>query len=148
MRKQLNGVIQEHARFLNIIPGFLELHSACLLLNHCAAPRTNYYPRFLQPSISRELAHLSNENLKGCLSRLIGIGIASDDPAAVIAQLPLRLGGLGIRSAQRTAPAAYWASFFFFCLHTLRVCTLRESYANSKSPARLQKEDAHASSPC
>ena len=27
------------------------------------------------------------------------------------AQLPLRLGGCGLRSALRTAPAAYWASW-------------------------------------
>ena len=32
------------------------------------------------------------------------------DMLRLIASLPMRLGGLGLRSAVRTAPAAYWAS--------------------------------------
>ena len=44
------------------------------------------------------------------------LGGVSSDPdsmcmAARLATLPLRLGGLGLRSASRTAPAAYWASW-------------------------------------
>ena len=35
---------------------------------------------------------------------------ASVEMARLIASLPMRLGGLGLRSAVRTAPAAYWAS--------------------------------------
>ena len=31
--------------------------------------------------------------------------------AKLLATLPMRLGGLGLRSAARTAPAAYWASW-------------------------------------
>ena len=30
--------------------------------------------------------------------------------AGQLATLPMRLGGAGLRSAERTAPAAYWAS--------------------------------------
>ena len=33
------------------------------------------------------------------------------DTAKKLSTLPLRLGGLGLRSAERTAPAAYWASW-------------------------------------
>ena len=42
-------------------------------------------------------------------------GVPGDEAAlataAKLATLPLRLGGLGLRSAERTAPAAFWASW-------------------------------------
>ena len=36
---------------------------------------------------------------------------SEDVLAQQVATLPGRLGGLGLRSAQRSAPAAYWASW-------------------------------------
>ena len=50
------------------------------------------------------------------LTGLINAPLAEEDAegrqrAQAISQLPMRLGGLGLRSAVRTAPAAYWASW-------------------------------------
>ena len=36
---------------------------------------------------------------------------ASQEQARLLATLPMRLGGLGLRSAQRMAPASYWPSW-------------------------------------
>ena len=37
--------------------------------------------------------------------------IQEREAARRVASLPMRLGGLGFRSARRMAPAAYWASW-------------------------------------
>ena len=39
--------------------------------------------------------------------------------ASFLARLPFRIGGLGLRSAERLAPAAYWASWAD-CLQMIR----------------------------
>ena len=46
-------------------------------------------------------------------TKVIGAAVDEKEGAAAndIATLPMRLGGLGIRSAARTAPVAYWASW-------------------------------------
>ena len=107
----MEGIADEHSRFLNRIPDLPELQSAWLLLSYCAASRTNYYLRALPPSDSRFFANLNDENLRACLGRLVGIDLHADSSAAAVAQLPLRLGGLGLRNAERVSPAAFWASW-------------------------------------
>ena len=52
-----------------------------------------------------------------CLCTLLGQ--LPHQPTWEIASLPLFLGGLGLRSASRTAHAAYWGSWAD-CLHTIR----------------------------
>ena len=48
--------------------------------------------------------------MRTILGRLPG-DATQQNVAERIAALPMRLGGLGLRSADRTAPAAYWASW-------------------------------------
>ena len=47
----------------------------------------------------------------GVLSDLLGCSISDTDIAGQVATLPARLGGLGLRSAKRTAVPAFWASW-------------------------------------
>ena len=66
--------------------------------------------RLLQPGLTAAFAVAHDAALLDCLSDLLQRGPLPALPARV-AQLPLRLGGLGLRSAVTSAPAAYWASW-------------------------------------
>ena len=100
-------------KLLEAIPDVPNLQSAWLLLSHCAAARANYYLRVLNPNAANEYAQWHDDAIWGCFKKLLDISLdhADDNRARTIAQLPLRYGGLGLRSAQRVSPAAYWASW-------------------------------------
>jgi hypothetical protein len=91
-----------------------ELQSSWLLLSLCASPRCNYYLRALPPSVSAQFAASHDAAIVACLARLMDNPIAAEAVVAragMVAQLPFKLGGLGLRSATRLAQAAYWASW-------------------------------------
>ena len=75
--------------------------------------RANYLLRMLPLGVTADFARGHDDTVQGCLSTLLGQ--APDLPLPEQAQrtlhLPLRFGGLGLRSAVATAPAAYWASW-------------------------------------
>ena len=108
---QLQELQQEHDLLLQRIPGVPDLQAAWLLLSYCAASRANYYLRALTPTDSLIFANLHDESLWSCLCTLLGIDPANASAAAEVATLPLRMGGLGLRSAARTRHAASWASW-------------------------------------
>ena len=109
---RLQSLLQDHRAFLDCIPAVPDLQAAWLLLCHCAGPRANYYLRALPPEVTAEFADGHDQALWTCFCSLLDIDPAEASPQAPqIAQLPLRLGGLGLRSAVRLAPAAYWASW-------------------------------------
>ena len=65
-----------------------------------------------------------------------------DTVARSVASLPARLGGLGLRSATRTAPAAYWAGWFEAFVN------LRQRLpASTQRRLELLREDDHAQLP-
>ncbi len=66
----------------------------------------------MPPQQAAEFAQQHDEAIKKCLAALLVIDDSTDEHlASEIAQLPFREGGLGLRSASRTYPAAYWASW-------------------------------------
>ena len=68
----------------------------------------------LPPALSEAYAKAHDTAMWAAVERLLGAlpGSASEiDMAKQLSTLPLRLGGLGLRSAERMAPAAYWASW-------------------------------------
>ena len=107
----MNEVSSEHARFLERIPEMPDLQAAWLLLSHCAASRANYYLRALPLSGSLRFANRHDGDLRACLSRMLDVDIEADSYQGEVMQLPLRLGGLGLRSALRTRAASSWASW-------------------------------------
>ena len=86
---------------------------AWLLLSFCAAPRAQYALRTLPPADTRAYAAGHDAAVFSCLDALLHADDASGLPvlAAARAQLALRHGGLELRSAERHAVAAYWASW-------------------------------------
>ena len=87
--------------------------ATCGLLSFCAAPRAQYALRTLPPADTRAYAAGHDAAVLSCLDALLHADDASGLPAlaAARAQLALRHGGLGLRSAERHAIAAYWASW-------------------------------------
>ena len=90
--------LHEEIKLLQQLPLLPDLQCSWLLLSMCASPRANHALQTLPPSESRGYAD----------AHCIG-GLPEEDAqhAWSIASLPAVLGGLGLHSAQRTAPAAY-----------------------------------------
>ena len=103
-----------HDSLLDKLPGLPDLQTAWLLLLMCACPRSNYFLlRTMQPSITEDFAARHDRAIMGRLSEFLGSDGPPhrDDQALQRAKLPLRLGGLGLRSAEAGRCAAYWASW-------------------------------------
>ena len=88
----------------------LTAQDTLLLLKHSfALPKLLYNlrtaPCFLSPVLQEY-----DELLRSTLSGITNINFSKDDPAWTQATLPVRMGGLGIRSAVQLAPSAFLAS--------------------------------------
>ena len=76
----------------------------------CAGPRANHILRNLPPSKVSQFAQNHDTSLRACLAEILAVPV----PTGVVAEvthLPFCEGGLGLRSAMRLSPAAYWASW-------------------------------------
>ncbi len=112
--RQMQDIRAEHDLLLAALREMPELQSSWLLLSMCASTRANYYLRALPPSQSRAFAESHDQAMLNTLFALLDHPDGEREDvhwARMVAQLPLRLGGLGLRSAVRVAPAAYWASW-------------------------------------
>jgi len=86
----------------------LHSHDALVLLKNCLAmPKLLYTLRTSDCSNNPLLAQFDN-TLKAALSAILNVDLSDDQWAQ--ASLPVRNGGLGIRSAQMLAPSAFLAS--------------------------------------
>ena len=104
--------MKDERSFLELLPTLPDLQCAWLLLYFCAVPRANYLLRCVPPSLCHRFALEHDEAIWRAFSSLLGEahdGIAFT--CRQIAQLPCRLGGLGLRSAVRTSPSAYWSAW-------------------------------------
>ena len=95
---------------LDWIPRVPNLQVAWLLLYFCAAQRANHLIRLLPPSLSVEYAEQHDRAILKCLESLVQAGPLPEN-AKRIAVLRCVNGGLGLRSATRTAMAAFWAAW-------------------------------------
>jgi hypothetical protein len=103
----------DHDQLLDRLPSMDDLQAAWLILLFCGATRANYVLRTVAPTSSAGFAAQHDEAIWRPFKRMLGEAPngEAEDIARAIAQLPLRKGGLGLRSAARTAPAAWWASW-------------------------------------
>ena len=106
----------DQQRLLDSLPRVNDLQCAWQLLVQCAGPRANHILRSVPPSQSALVSYARKHDigLWHAADTLLG-SLPGDDQqreaARSTASLPMRLGGLGLRSAERTASAAYWASW-------------------------------------
>ena len=109
---QLTEKLAEHEALLARIPLVKDLQSAWALLLHCAGGRANYLLRVVRPELVREFAEGHNTGLFNCLCRIMNIVPGQiHELVKDIITIPLSIGGMGFRSAHRTSPPAYWASW-------------------------------------
>ena len=97
---------------LDQLPKLPDLQCAWLLLLLCASPRANHAIRTMPPSASAVYARGHDDAIWATLQTMLGgVGDREAVQARLLAALPGALGGLGLQSAQLTAPAAYWAAW-------------------------------------
>ena len=88
----------------------LSAHDALFLLrNSFAIPKFQYLLR-TAPCFKSEMLIEYDNTLHLILSEVTNTAVASDDRAWTQASLPVKLGGLGVRSAVELAPSAFLAS--------------------------------------
>ena len=86
----------------------------CSALGSCCCPRCHHVLRTVPPSQSARYAAGHDEGMFQTMTALLGALPGTEEQITIardITTLPMRLGGLGLRSAGRTAPGAYWASW-------------------------------------
>ena len=97
---------------LQAIPNVRDVQSAWFLLLHCAAARANFYLRVVPTDFVVQFARTHNASSWQCTCRILGIPVTlCDEMAKATATFPLALGGMGLRSADRSRVAAHWASW-------------------------------------
>ena len=106
--------LQTEAELLQSVSGLPDPQCAWQLLTKCAVPRGNYWLRTLPPSLSGEYAQARDDALWEAVVKIMGGADLPEDVVTRsrrIAELPARLGGLGVRSSSRSRSACYWASW-------------------------------------
>ena len=108
VREKMNRRVEEERRLGHNPRGARP--AVCVLLQS-ANPRANHSLRTMSPSQSVEYARAHDEGIWQVVSTLLDLRERGEhDQARQVATLPMRQGGLGLRSASRGAEAAYWAS--------------------------------------
>ena len=106
--------IAQEEHLWQAIPWVPDLQSGWQILLQCASPRCHHFLRTLPPSESAWYARHHDAGMMEAMEEILG-GLPGDEVqkgrAKEIATMPMRLGGLGLRSAARMAPAAFWASW-------------------------------------
>ena len=100
----------QHDELLDKLP-LLPLQGAWLLLMFCAAPWANYLLRVLPLGLTKTFAQAHDAAVLRTLAALLLGGEQLSPQAQRAVQLPLQSGGLGLRPAEATRHAAYWASW-------------------------------------
>ena len=81
-----------------------------LLLRYCANPRAGFWLRMVPPHLVQRVAATFDDAIEACLRETVCSRGAPDDArwrrALKQARLPVRLGGLGLTSAEGQADAA------------------------------------------
>ena len=105
-------VLANIKHFLAKLVQIPDVQCAWLLLLYCAASRCNHTLRTLPPDLSQDYAERHDIAMRRTLSEILGRSDINQTNEILCALCTMKHshGGLGLRSARRTAPAAYWAS--------------------------------------
>ena len=94
--------LEEKSRLWDAVSWVPDVQCAWQIVVECAGPRCHHLLRTGPPNQSTEYATGHDEGMWRVVER---------HAARQTASLPMRLGGVGIHSAVRMAPAAFWASW-------------------------------------
>ena len=85
----------------------LPAQEAYLILRYCMAPRMNHLARTVHPRLLQPHAERFDDEVMDSLTTLGALPPSLPDLFRRLFQLPIRLGGLGLRSAQLVSLYAY-----------------------------------------
>ena len=110
VKSQLDERLLEEQRLWEGIPYIRDAQCAWQVVVQCATPMANHVLRTVPPS-QVELSEYAEVHDQGvwwaACAAIGGLPLGGEEGAArQVASLPSRLGGLGLRSATRTSPAA------------------------------------------
>ena len=106
--RHFRSFTEEHQVLLQRIPRVRDLQSAWLLLLHCASVRANHFFRVVDPGSSVDFARAYDNDMWHCTCDILYVDPAQARSVKDVASLPLVLGGLGLRSAERVRVSAFW----------------------------------------
>ena len=109
VQRFLEGKIAEHRVLLERIPEISDTQSAWLLLSFAATARANFFLRGVNPDHAKCFAAAHDQGVWQCFCRIMQI--LPTCGAQELSSLPTWEGGIGLRSARRTQPAAHRASW-------------------------------------
>ena len=109
----VNKRLEEEAKLWEAIPFVPDLQAKWKILLQCAGPRCHHMLRILPPSQSAEYAQAHDARMLRVMDTLLALSGNHKRLKWRTTLHPCRCGweALGLRSAQRMAPAAYWASW-------------------------------------
>ena len=112
MKAQLIARRAVHDVLLERILAVPDLQAAWLLLSYCASVRANFALRTVRPDLVGEFCASHDAAIWKCITKILGVEASVvPDLTRRTVSLPFFRGGLGIQSASRTHPAAFWASW-------------------------------------
>ena len=111
VRQKVTERVDEERRLWEAIPHVPDLQCEWQILLQCAGPRCHHMLRTLPPTQSREYAEEHDAGMHRTMEVRHASHDQTIDAGGKLATLPMRLGRLGLRSAQRVAPGAFWASW-------------------------------------
>ena len=106
--------LEEERKLWNAMTWMPDLQCAWQVLLQCTGPRCHHFLRTMPPSKSMEYAQGHDREMLRSMEAILGSlpgNPAQNETAHTLPTLPMRMEGLGLRSAVRMAPAAFWASW-------------------------------------
>ena len=109
MRESVKSRIDSIQRMLDHLPLIKDPHSEFVLLRSCfSLPKLVFLLRTIDPSILGDLLDTFDEMIRDSLNHILGSSL--NDFQWNQAQLPVSMGGMGLRGARSHAPGAFSAS--------------------------------------
>ena len=102
--------LEEEHKLWNAIPWIPDLQCAW----QCVGPLCHHFIRTMLRSKLMEHAQVHDRGMLRSMEAILGSlpsTPSQNETAHTLAALPMRMGGLGLQSAVRMAPAAFWASW-------------------------------------
>ena len=109
-------MVRTHTPFFEAISHkALPAQHALALLRLCMLPRMNFWTRVLPPDVVAPAAKAFDDLVLETALRKLGLGTSLSNVAQKTIRLPVRLGGLGLRSMEAVSPVAWWSALAQVC---------------------------------
>jgi len=143
----LRAKLDEEHKLLDNLEHIPNIQTSWLLLFFCSCPRANYILRTVPPHLCQDYCEQRDETMRNTLAKLVNVPPPSLHSRGICKQIhmPVRHGGLGLSSATRTSPAAYWASW---CDTLPTLFARNNDYQNRFLQAMLQHAAGSSSGTC